>query len=1262
MFSSFKERLNTTVKNLAESERLQQASGAVANGIARARTRSQQSPPQQRSLSQDSRLRAPSVEAAERLLRDIEEVAAPEESSSPGLRTASAESTPMENTNTLTPNADDIDHGSASAPTTPAFSAGDDRASVDGVSVMSERAGSIRERRLSVTSTASTSTNEMSREVRAKLEKLQRYEARFPDIAKAYKLLLREKKAIEGVMREVTPLEGIGDVQAFEDHLRSMNERNQMAKEEIQRLSSAQQETADELLVLRGQLDSERAAHTARCERLERQIAAAEREIANSDHMSLQSEKEHGPRPLVNVLRELEVHLRADASDAPDLDALLDDTPAAKKALHELQSRLGEIAPLGGVIAVSPRLKPVKDRDGTASKNKIARLESENGRLNQRVKELEVRVQESQDAATKASKTAIAELEKKLQDTQTASNELEGENKRLRDEAVTLREQADASQVVDQLREQLDATSRELESLRSESHADQQKHLDLQDNVCKQLAAVRQSVRALMLEEADDIDDQSETLVVNDLAAALAKDVETAQQCMQEKNTELMESRASELAEKDAELAALRQRCETLTAAAEDISELQKAQQQVETIRKEKDALEETHKQASAAMEAETATLRERLAEMEKDLEEADNAGNQKGNAGGMSKTAAKKARRELNEARRKLETAEKTITILQQQQEGLEAKAAETATDLETAVKRIAELETSMAEAHNAAAEAHDSSAAAHADSIADLQKKLSEAGELVTQAEERLCTAEKRVAELEKEADAHKTAFADVSARAEELAQLRDASNQEAAKIRKLQAESEQALQEAEKAHGMLKEEAARLRTEKAETETLLQAVQEQLATSEGRVKDIAKQLETAVAAEQRLNAELKEARATAAEGEEKITKLVETLKSCKRQIERLQREREDAAKDAERQKCVITNLEETVKRAAQKAKEEQTERQQLRSRVEELTTAHTALERKEAQTSDQLQVKRAEYDSAQSALEMLRGQLAETRELHQQQVDRVGLLEEELATSRELFGEKSTECDGIKTQLIELQATSQAAEERLTRELHRHENRALALVKELDALRATASIAEQSLTRKLQEATEACKKAEAATASREDELRHLEEKRNAMSRELTALEEAAQQTQKAHAGLSQRLNEAEARIKDAAQAKDALDTQLEESTLRESHLRSLNKTLKDEVRRMQRQLVRAPPASSPRSPSHPGSAAASTPADSPSLSDHTQPSDSVNMEYLRHVLFKFIEFKGQRPQLIPVLAMLLKLAPQDLDKLEKIVSIDA
>ncbi|KAF9190421.1 hypothetical protein BGZ50_000229 [Haplosporangium sp. Z 11] len=87
---------------------------------------------------------------------------------------------------------------------------------------------------------------ELSEAVIQKLEMLQRYEARFPDLAAAFKKIVQEKMAAEAVLKAATALEDLGDVEALEAHLQNLTHKNQMSMQEIGRLAKelrAAQET-----------------------------------------------------------------------------------------------------------------------------------------------------------------------------------------------------------------------------------------------------------------------------------------------------------------------------------------------------------------------------------------------------------------------------------------------------------------------------------------------------------------------------------------------------------------------------------------------------------------------------------------------------------------------------------------------------------------------------------------------------------------------------------------------------------------------------------------------------------------------------------------------------------------------------------------------------------------------------------------------------------------------------------------------------------
>ncbi|KAI8048409.1 hypothetical protein BDF22DRAFT_272082 [Syncephalis plumigaleata] len=94
------------------------------------------------------------------------------------------------------------------------------------------------------------------------------------------------------------------------------------------------------------------------------------------------------------------------------------------------------------------------------------------------------------------------------------------------------------------------------------------------------------------------------------------------------------------------------------------------------------------------------------------------------------------------------------------------------------------------------------------------------------------------------------------------------------------------------------------------------------------------------------------------------------------------------------------------------------------------------------------------------------------------------------------------------------------------------------------------------------------------------------------------------------------------------------------------------------------MQRRLEQQPLESSTSMPRASPSPIASLPTSPMKVRSPSEPrgsidqqlSETVNLEYLRHIVLKFVEFRAQRQQLIPVLGMLLKLTPQELSKIER------
>ncbi|KAF8944434.1 hypothetical protein BGZ47_004238 [Haplosporangium gracile] len=154
----------------------------------------------------------------------------------------------------------------------------------------------------------------------------------------------------------------------------------------------------------------------------------------------------------------------------------------------------------------------------------------------------------------------------------------------------------------------------------------------------------------------------------------------------------------------------------------------------------------------------------------------------------------------------------------------------------------------------------------------------------------------------------------------------------------------------------------------------------------------------------------------------------------------------------------------------------------------------------------------------------------------------------------------------------------------------------------------------------------------------------------------------------------------------------AKDRAEhsTIVDDYKMREGHLRTINKTLKEEVRKLQK-LGPGSPLPSPTSPHGPYNSQSNIPItptpvtprprasggggpqplgravtmalpvtprwSSPSQC-HSVADDDVNVEYLKNVLLNFMEHKERRQQLIPVVAQMLRLSSDETKRFSKVV----
>jgi len=130
--------------------------------------------------------------------------------------------------------------------------------------------------------------------------------------------------------------------------------------------------------------------------------------------------------------------------------------------------------------------------------------------------------------------------------------------------------------------------------------------------------------------------------------------------------------------------------------------------------------------------------------------------------------------------------------------------------------------------------------------------------------------------------------------------------------------------------------------------------------------------------------------------------------------------------------------------------------------------------------------------------------------------------------------------------------------------------------------------------------------------------------------------------------------------------------LEKQIEESKAREMQLKQSNKTLREELRKVQSSAAllerqrnpgvgywtsRVTEASSPAEPrasisSFDSPSRTSSPA--PGSTSSTKNEEEVNLEYLRNVILQFLEHKEMRPNLVKVLSVILHFTPQETRRL--------
>ncbi|KAJ2791618.1 hypothetical protein GGI18_001004 [Coemansia linderi] len=175
-----------------------------------------------------------------------------------------------------------------------------------------------------------------------RLAKLEKYEHKLAEVARVYRNLNTARKAIETVLKRLTPIQSIAEVEELEAHLSNLNAKSQVAGEQIGALTERDKASRLKITDLETQLSALRGAEQ------ERGSLAKELDKVTKERKVVEGQLERSNQKLrldVKALQSEISELRATPA-VPDVDTLatqlLSQVPAASESepLRELQTQL----------------------------------------------------------------------------------------------------------------------------------------------------------------------------------------------------------------------------------------------------------------------------------------------------------------------------------------------------------------------------------------------------------------------------------------------------------------------------------------------------------------------------------------------------------------------------------------------------------------------------------------------------------------------------------------------------------------------------------------------------------------------------------------------------------------------------------------------------------------------------------------------------------------------------------------------------------
>ncbi|KAF8140191.1 hypothetical protein EV363DRAFT_1393103 [Boletus edulis] len=438
--------------------------------------------------------------------------------------------------------------------------------------------------------------------------------------------------------------------------------------------------------------------------------------------------------------------------------------------------------------------------------------------------------------------------------------------------------------------------------------------------------------------------------------------------------------------------------------------------------------------------------------------------------------------------------------------------------------------------------------------------------------------------------------------------------------------------------------------------------------------------------------LRVEVYKANTSAKEEEEKRVKAISLLKTVRQKLVKAEKERDDAwrelnetrdrnleekekdrveranlerevdAVNADREKAVFAlraQFDKDIAAAKDRADRDiHTAKKQFDTEMNALKTSHSAeisarktristLEHTLANLTsenksffEQLELRQAELESSQCHAESLQAQNTELQFQLKELRERITLLTDEVG---ELQGEREMRSQTPGTSTEEISQLVSSIEVKYEAKLSELKKTLTTTEKERTEAEANWSrkLTEKTketedLKRMLQSSVQLRERDEDVTAGLKAEIEKLQAEARSQHGRLHELQSHIDASKDAESTLHRRLSELAARTDDTGK-------QLEESKSREAQLRSQNKILRDELRKVQNSAAdsRTSISSIPDAPS-------------PSSPPLAKKEEEISYEYLRNVILQFLEHKEMRPNLVRVLSTILRFTPQETRRL--------